>query len=46
MSVPFLCSQAIFYSLGKGWRAPQILRAAIQDVKRKAAPGFEVGPRS
>jgi hypothetical protein len=36
MSVPFLCSQAIFYSLGKGWRAPLILRPAIRDVKRKA----------
>src|SRR5262249_10328508 len=36
MSVPFLCSQAIVYSLGKGWRAPRILLAAIRDVKRKS----------
>src|SRR5262245_58992916 len=36
MSVPFLCPQAIFYSLGKAWREPRILRPAIRDVKRKA----------
>jgi hypothetical protein len=39
MSVSFLCSQVIVYSFGIGWRAPQILRAAIQDVKRKAGQG-------
>jgi hypothetical protein len=44
MSVPFLCSQAIVYSLGKGWRASRILRAAIRDVKRKKARSLFVEP--